>query len=613
MPALQRAACACGGSCPRCTGAVLPKAESGISQPGNLLEQEADRVAEHVLAVSSRPEVGKTPPSIQLFTAQSSASPPAVPASVAQTLSGAGRPLEPALRRDMERRFGQDFSTVRVHADAQAAQSAGAIGASAYTLGENVVFGQGQYDPSNAAGRRLLAHELTHVVQQRGGAPYRIQRSLAGCRALTMNPGVAGVVSGRVVHQLIGAHFRGSVRGALGVAIPGATANPLRTQGLCGEDDDIVNPQVLGGMDPRAAAGLPDLARITRGRLEVAEIKPAPFPCLVDGEGQLARYVEHGNASDATATAWRASLGITGVVPMPASTYRPPRLTAGITGIAGVELRTAWCKPGLMAYSVHVSGLVPVPVRRRVPVRETSPARERSSFRVRVPPPEYIIPPVTAYALLKVYQASQAVAAAPQAAMATAEGLTFFEAGAASTSTAAGGGAAGGATAAGGTTAAGGGTAVGGSIAGGGAGAVAAGALPVLAMAGVFMALGSGYAEARQIVKNEETISGFSHGFAMGLLGWEWSQAVDRFWVWSARDNPMDETLGYIAANAYNRGLKAGFKKARELPDDVRKLYLRGLRSIVGPRDTQAWTRLEQIDYVIQLGAAARMNFLRPE
>jgi Domain of unknown function (DUF4157) len=70
----------------------------------------------------------------------------------------------------MERRFGHDFSQVRVHTDAQSAASARAVGALAYTVGQQVVFGAGQYGPGTASGQRLLAHELAHVVQQRSGA-----------------------------------------------------------------------------------------------------------------------------------------------------------------------------------------------------------------------------------------------------------------------------------------------------------------------------------------------------------------------------------------------------------------------------------------------------------
>jgi hypothetical protein len=69
----------------------------------------------------------------------------------------------------MESRFGKDFSRVRVHADAQAAKSAQEVNALAYTVGHDIVFGAGRYSPGTSSGQHLLAHELTHVVQQRAG------------------------------------------------------------------------------------------------------------------------------------------------------------------------------------------------------------------------------------------------------------------------------------------------------------------------------------------------------------------------------------------------------------------------------------------------------------
>lgn len=93
---------------------------------------------------------------------------PDVPASVHATLGSSGSSLDPATRAFMEHRLGHDFSGVRVHADAAAGESARAIDAQAYTVGRHVVFGAGHYAPRTDAGKRLLAHELTHVVQQRG-------------------------------------------------------------------------------------------------------------------------------------------------------------------------------------------------------------------------------------------------------------------------------------------------------------------------------------------------------------------------------------------------------------------------------------------------------------
>jgi len=85
------------------------------------------------------------------------------------SIRGGGQLLPQPIRSFMEPRFGHDFSQVRIHTDAQAAETAQAVRARAFTLGRDIVFGIGQYTPSTAEGKRLLAHELTHVVQQGGG------------------------------------------------------------------------------------------------------------------------------------------------------------------------------------------------------------------------------------------------------------------------------------------------------------------------------------------------------------------------------------------------------------------------------------------------------------
>ncbi len=78
---------------------------------------------------------------------------------------GRGRPLEPAVRKPFEGAFGHDFAGVRVHADDEGARSAAAMGATAYAQGRDIAFAQGAYEPGTALGRRLISHELAHVVQ----------------------------------------------------------------------------------------------------------------------------------------------------------------------------------------------------------------------------------------------------------------------------------------------------------------------------------------------------------------------------------------------------------------------------------------------------------------
>jgi hypothetical protein len=94
----------------------------------------------------------------------------AAPPIVHDVLKSPGRSLDKEARHFFEKGFGHDFSKVRIHNDARAAESARAVGALAYTVGRDLVFAAGQYAPSQAAGRRLLAHELTHVLQQGGNS-----------------------------------------------------------------------------------------------------------------------------------------------------------------------------------------------------------------------------------------------------------------------------------------------------------------------------------------------------------------------------------------------------------------------------------------------------------
>jgi hypothetical protein len=88
---------------------------------------------------------------------------------VHDVVSSGGKPLAPEVREDMEGRLGHDFSDVRIHDDGAAHDSARSVNAHAYTVGSDIVFQRDAYDPSSTEGRTTLAHELTHVVQQRSG------------------------------------------------------------------------------------------------------------------------------------------------------------------------------------------------------------------------------------------------------------------------------------------------------------------------------------------------------------------------------------------------------------------------------------------------------------
>ena len=104
-------------------------------------------------------------------SAAGSATRAVAPPIVRDVVGSPGRPLDAATRAFMDPRFGHDFAAVRVHTDDRAASSARAVGAAAYTVGSHIAFGHGGYSPGTGTGRRLLAHELAHVVQQEGNEP----------------------------------------------------------------------------------------------------------------------------------------------------------------------------------------------------------------------------------------------------------------------------------------------------------------------------------------------------------------------------------------------------------------------------------------------------------
>ena len=153
----------------------LIQAKLKVNEPGDIYEQEADRVAGQVLATPTHAPVGGTASRIQRVTGQPAGETTSAPASVERALASPGQPFEPALRQEMEQRFGHDFSRVRVHSGTAAEQSAQDVNADAYTVGHNMVFGAGRFAPSTHVGRRLIVHELTHVLQQDEASP-TIQR-----------------------------------------------------------------------------------------------------------------------------------------------------------------------------------------------------------------------------------------------------------------------------------------------------------------------------------------------------------------------------------------------------------------------------------------------------
>ncbi|MBD2340804.1 DUF4157 domain-containing protein [Calothrix sp. FACHB-156] len=152
-----------------------------IGEPGDKYEQEADRVAAQVVSqINSSASVQtaknnqlQMKPMVQRVSNHGMTASPDLETSIQQA-RGSGQPLADSIKSPMEEAFGADFSGVKIHTNTQADQLNQSIQAKAFTTGEDVFFRQGEYNPASRTGQQLIAHELTHVVQQNGGS---VQRS----------------------------------------------------------------------------------------------------------------------------------------------------------------------------------------------------------------------------------------------------------------------------------------------------------------------------------------------------------------------------------------------------------------------------------------------------
>jgi len=170
-----------------------------VGQPGDIYEQEADRVQrqpteegdETLRTVSFKGRTSslllRQPYALdrdsflrkKRFSRggnETSAIDKAVPAAVDDVLHASGQPLSQSVRSFFEPRFGYDLATVRIHVGRSASEAAEALNARAFTSGSHIVFGKQAYAPTTAEGRRLLAHELTHTIQQSNSRVYRSDR-----------------------------------------------------------------------------------------------------------------------------------------------------------------------------------------------------------------------------------------------------------------------------------------------------------------------------------------------------------------------------------------------------------------------------------------------------
>lgn len=161
-------------------------------------------------------------------------------AQVGKTLNAPGHTLDPGVRGDMESRLGYDFSNVRIHTDETAAQSARSIGAASYTVGTDIAFDRGQYEPGTPGGRQLLAHELTHVGQQSHSNPEN-ELSVAPANSpaereadeVSAMIGAGGVLNAPLsaprsaIQRSVGGIVGGVVGGLVGAALLAATLEVL--------------------------------------------------------------------------------------------------------------------------------------------------------------------------------------------------------------------------------------------------------------------------------------------------------------------------------------------------------------------------------------------------
>jgi len=189
-----RTGCSCGGGCPRCREktrrmrqvlersqrqASRPAPMLRISRPGDPHERQADGIADRLIGNADAPATvagefdgGEPHRRIDRQVEPSAPVGPAVgsvPAELRPALAKAGRELDPAIQADMEHRLGAGLGHVRIHVDGDAHRTAEALGARALTVGSHIMFRNGAFRPDTREGRRLLAHELVHVVQQTGG------------------------------------------------------------------------------------------------------------------------------------------------------------------------------------------------------------------------------------------------------------------------------------------------------------------------------------------------------------------------------------------------------------------------------------------------------------
>ena len=250
--------------------------------------------------------------------------------SAMRSSKGSGNPLPQDTRTDMGNRFGSDFSNVRIHNDSGAARMSSQINAHAFTHGSDIYFNHGQYNSSDSSGRRLLAHELTHVVQQTGSQVQRKRQNQISASDLQIQRSFyfapSPNSSGTAIHKVVLSQFAKSNPDLfIEVSIPGANKEDIEkgktgiadfykgttTIGLKfdsepaylkrdsdfeagktahprGERFDHVNDSA-----PRAVKGSPRVERMGQAatNIQIGDLKPGASSESVLGEGQVTNYI----------------------------------------------------------------------------------------------------------------------------------------------------------------------------------------------------------------------------------------------------------------------------------------------------------------------------------
>lgn len=332
-----------------------------------------------------------------------------VPPIVHEVLRSPGKSLDAATRAFMEPRFGHDFSQVRIHDDAQAGASAREVNALAYTVGSHLVFNSGVYAPHTASGKGLLAHELTHVVQQRQGpatlSPLTLDKPGEGAQeqeaervrdAIESDSpiGRIGASSAPIVQRL-----PGSPAGGCGVCYgtpknAGIAAHVLIQAAF----NPLVSTEFPLLPSPSDENGRLDLARFTDpDSVQIGEIKPANPAGLIEGDLDLFWYEEQltklgFKVSRMVLPPPVAALDFPSLAPPPCPSTQKLFVDPPAHGIY-----TYWCMPDfsqLIGQCPCLKGPPPIPVpeRAKEKVSEKKKVREKDPEKIRVPRPDILVP-----------------------------------------------------------------------------------------------------------------------------------------------------------------------------------------------------------------------------